>query len=147
MLFKCFWLILFVVLLVLFSYIGVFVMYFLFGRGGEIENILGIIMLFISGLWGFVLVMSFYIYFFVMMIICFSLLSLDVSLVNVVCMLGFLLGVSLWCVVLLCVVNSVVVGVLFVVFYVLFDFGMLVIMGFDIFICVIFVEYNVFGLS
>lgn len=147
MLFKWFWFILFVVLLVLLSYIGVFVMYFLFGIGGEIENVLGISMLFISGFWGFVLVMSFYIYFFVMMIICLSLLSLDVSLVNVVCMLGLILGVSLWWVVLLCVVNSVVVGVFFVVFYVLFDFGMFVIMGFDIFIWVIFVEYNVFGFS
>lgn len=147
MLFKWFWFILFVVLLVLLSYIGVFVMYFLFGIGGEIENVLGISMLFISGFWGFVLVMSFYIYLFVMMIICLSLLSLDVSLVNVVCMLGLILGVSLWWVVLLCVVNSVVVGVFFVVFYVLFDFGMFVIMGFDIFIWVIFVEYNVFGFS
>lgn len=145
--FKWFWLIVLVVFFVLFSYIGVFVMYFLFGCGGEIENVLGVSMFFISGLWGFVLVMSFYIYFFVMMIICLSLFSLDVSLVNVVWILGLLLGVSLWWVVLLRVVNSIVVGVLLVVLYVLFDFGMLVIMGLDIFIRVIFVEYNVFGLS
>ena len=129
------------------SYIGAFAMYFSFGRGGEIENILGITTPSISGLWGSALVMSLYTYPFVMMTTRSSLLSLDASLVNAARTLGLSLGASLWRVVLPRVVNSVAAGALLAALYALSDFGTPAIMGFDTFTRVIFVEYNAFGLS
>ncbi|MED5334205.1 MAG: ABC transporter permease subunit, partial [Pseudomonadota bacterium] len=145
--FKRFWLILLAAPLALPSYIGAFAMYFSFGRGGEIENILGITTPPISGLWGSALVMSFYTYPFVMMTTRSSLLSLDASLVNAARTLGLSLGASLWRVVLPRVVNSVAAGALLAALYALSDFGTPAIMGFDTFTRVIFVEYNAFGLS
>ncbi|AGP80144.1 ABC transporter permease [Alteromonas mediterranea MED64] len=145
--FKRFWLILLAAPLALPSYIGAFAMYFSFGRGGEIENILGITTPPISGLWGSALVMSLYTYPFVMMTTRSSLLSLDASLVNAARTLGLSLGASLWRVVLPRVVNSVAAGALLAALYALSDFGTPAIMGFDTFTRVIFVEYNAFGLS
>ena len=145
--FKRFWLILLAAPLALPSYIGAFAMYFSFGRGGEIENILGISTPPISGLWGSALVMSLYTYPFVMMTTRSSLLSLDASLVNAARTLGLSLGASLWRVVLPRVVNSVAAGALLDALYALSDFGTPAIMGFDTFTRVIFVEYNAFGLS
>ena len=145
--FKRFWLILLAAPLALPSYIGAFAMYFSFGRGGEIENILGITTPSISGLWGSALVMSLYTYPFVMMTTRSSLLSLDASLVNAARTLGLSLGASLWRVVLPRVVNSVAAGALLAELYALSDFGTPAIMGFDTFTRVIFVEYNAFGLS
>ncbi|MEC8749815.1 MAG: iron ABC transporter permease, partial [Pseudomonadota bacterium] len=145
--FKRFWLILLAAPLALPSYIGAFAMYFSFGRGGEIENILGITTPPISGWWGSALVMSFYTYPFVMMTTRSSLLSLDASLVNAARTLGLSLGASLWRVVLPRVVNSVAAGALLAALYALSDFGTPAIMGFDTFTRVIFVEYNAFGLS
>ncbi|WP_334048955.1 ABC transporter permease [Alteromonas gracilis] len=145
--FKRFWLILLAAPLALPSYIGAFAMYFSFGRGGEIENILGISTPPISGLWGSALVMSLYTYPFVMMTTRSSLLSLDASLVNAARTLGLSLGASLWRVVLPRVVNSVAAGALLAALYALSDFGTPAIMGFDTFTRVIFVEYNAFGLS
>ena len=145
--FKRFWLILLAAPLALPSYIGAFAMYFSFGRGGEIENILGISTPPISGLWGSALVMSLYTYPFVMMTTRSSLLSLDASLVNAARTLGLSLGSSLWRVVLPRVVNSVAAGALLAALYALSDFGTPAIMGFDTFTRVIFVEYNAFGLS
>tara|TARA_Y100000052_G_scaffold22205_1_gene22834 strand:- start:854 stop:2377 length:1524 start_codon:yes stop_codon:yes gene_type:complete len=145
--FKRFWLILLAAPLALPSYIGAFAMYFSFGRGGEIENILGITTPPISGLWGSALVMSLYTYPFVMMTTRSSLLSLDASLVNAARTLGLPLGASLWRVVLPRVVNSVAAGALLAALYALSDFGTPAIMGFDTFTRVIFVEYNAFGLS
>lgn len=145
--FKRFWLILLAAPLALPSYIGAFAMYFSFGRGGEIENILGITTPSISGLWGSALVMSLYTYPFVMMTTRSSLLSLDASLVNAARTLGLSLGASLWRVVLPRVVNSVAAGALLAALYALSDFGTPAIMGFDTFTRVIFVEYNAFGLS
>ena len=79
--FKRFWLILLAAPLALpASYIGAFAMYFSFGTGGEIENVLGISTPPISGLWGSALVMSLYTYPFVMMTTRSSLLSLDAKL-------------------------------------------------------------------
>ena len=145
--FKRFWLSLLAAPLALPSYIGAFAMYFSFGRGGEIENILGITTPSISGLWGSALVMSLYTYPFVMMTTRSSLLSLDASLVNAARTLGLSLGASLWRVVLPRVVNSVAAGALLAALYALSDFGTPAIMGFDTFTRVIFVEYNAFGLS
>ena len=145
--FKRFWLILLAAPLALPSYIGAFAMYFSFGRGGEIENILGITTPSISGLWGSALVMSLYTYPFVMMTTRSSLLSLDASLVNAARTLGLSLGASLWRGVLPRVVNSVAAGALLAALYALSDFGTPAIMGFDTFTRVIFVEYNAFGLS
>ena len=144
---KRFWLILLAAPLALPSYIGAFAMYFSFGRGGEIENVLGIATPPISGLWGSALVMSLYTYPFVMMTTRSSLLSLDASLVNAARTLGLTLGASLWRVVLPRVVNSVAAGALLAALYALSDFGTPAIMGFDTFTRVIFVEYNAFGLS
>jgi len=145
--FKRFWLILLAAPLALPSYIGAFAMYFSFGTGGEIENVLGISTPPISGLWGSALVMSLYTYPFVMMTTRSSLLSLDASLVNAARTLGLTLGASLWRVVLPRVVNSVAAGALLAALYALSDFGTPAIMGFDTFTRVIFVEYNAFGLS
>ena len=145
--FKRFWLILLAAPLALPSYIGAFAMYFSFGTGGEIENVLGISTPPISGLWGSALVMSLYTYPFVMMTTRSSLLSLDASLVNAARTLGLSLGTSLWRVVLPRVVNSVAAGALLAALYALSDFGTPAIMGFDTFTRVIFVEYNAFGLS
>lgn len=145
--FKRFWLILLAAPLALPSYIGAFAMYFSFGTGGEIENVLGISTPPISGLWGSALVMSLYTYPFVMMTTRSSLLSLDASLVNAARTLGLSLGASLWRVVLPRVVNSVAAGALLAALYALSDFGTPAIMGFDTFTRVIFVEYNAFGLS
>ena len=145
--FKRFWLILLAAPLALPSYIGAFAMYFSFGRGGEIENILGITTPSISGLWGSALVMSLYTYPFVMMTTRSSLLSFDARLVNAARTLGLSLGASLWRVVLPRVVNSVAAGALLAALYALSDFGTPAIMGFDTFTRVIFVEYNAFGLS
>ncbi len=147
MTFKRFWLILLAAPLALPSYIGAFAMYFSFGTGGEIENVLGISTPPISGLWGSALVMSLYTYPFVMMTTRSSLLSLDASLVNAARTLGLSLGASLWRVVLPRVVNSVAAGALLAALYALSDFGTPAIMGFDTFTRVIFVEYNAFGLS
>ncbi|WP_334020917.1 ABC transporter permease [Alteromonas sp. S015] len=145
--FKRFWLILLAAPLALPSYIGAFAMYFSFGTGGEIENVLGVSTPPISGLWGSALVMSLYTYPFVMMTTRSSLLSLDASLVNAARTLGLSLGASLWRVVLPRVVNSVAAGALLAALYALSDFGTPAIMGFDTFTRVIFVEYNAFGLS
>ena len=145
--FKRFWLILLAAPLALPSYIGAFAMYFSFGRGGEIENVLGFSTPPISGLWGSALVMSLYTYPFVMMTTRSNLLSLDASLVNAARTLGLSLGASLWRVVLPRVVNSVAAGALLAALYALSDFGTPAIMGFDTFTRVIFVEYNAFGLS
>lgn len=145
--FKRFWLILLAAPLALPSYIGAFAMYFSFGIGGEIENVLGVSTPPISGLWGSALVMSLYTYPFVMMTTRSSLLSLDASLVNAARTLGLSLGASLWRVVLPRVVNSVAAGALLAALYALSDFGTPAIMGFDTFTRVIFVEYNAFGLS
>ena len=141
------WLIVLAAPLAMPSYIGAFAMYFSFGRGGEIENVLGFSTPPISGLWGSALVMSLYTYPFVMMTTRASLLSLDASLVNAARTLGLSLGASLWRVVLPRVVNSVAAGALLAALYALSDFGTPAIMGLDTFTRVIFVEYNAFGLS
>lgn len=104
-------------------------------------------MLFMYGLIGVVIVMILYMFFFVMLIIWLFLFSLDVSMVNVVCILGMLMIMSVFKVILFWVINGIVVGFLLVVFYILLDFGILVMMCLDMFIWVIYVEYNVFGLS
>ncbi|WP_218311510.1 ABC transporter permease [Alteromonas antoniana] len=145
--FKRVWLILLAAPLALPSYIGAFAMYFSFGRGGEIENLLGIPTPPVDGLWGAALVMSLYTYPFVMMTTRASLLSLDGSLINAARLLGQSLWGSLWRVVLPRVLNSIAAGALLAALYALSDFGTPAIMGLDTFTRVIFVEYNAFGLS
>nr|WP_252736049.1 iron ABC transporter permease [Aestuariibacter sp. A3R04] len=144
---KRLWLILFAAPLALPSYLGAFTLYFAFGTGGEIENVLGVSTPPLEGLWGASLVMSLYTYPFVMMTTRAALLSLDASLVNAARTLGLSLIGSIWRVVLPRVVNSIAAGALLAALYALSDFGTPAIMGFDTFTRVIFVEYNAFGLS
>lgn len=145
--FKRFWLVLLAAPLALPSYLGAFALYFAFGRGGEIDNLLGITLPAVNGLWGAALVMSLYTYPFVMMTTRASLLSLDGSLVNAARTLGLSLPQSLWRIVLPRVKNSIAAGALLAALYALSDFGTPAIMGLDTFTRVIFVEYNAFGLS
>ncbi|WGL17766.1 iron ABC transporter permease [Microbulbifer bruguierae] len=141
------WLILLAAPLAIPSYIGAFTLYAAFGRGGEIENILGLPMPAMDGLVGATIVMILYSYPFVMLTTRASLLSLDASLVNAARTLGMTLGVSLWRVVLPRVVTGIAAGGLLVALYTLSDFGTPAIMRLDTFTRVIFVEYNAFGLS
>lgn len=141
------WLILLAAPLAIPSYIGAFTLYAAFGRGGEIENLLGLPVPPLDGLAGATLVMILYSYPFVMLTTRASLLSLDASLVNAARTLGMTLGVSLWRVVLPRVVTGIAAGGLLVALYTLSDFGTPAIMRLDTFTRVIFVEYNAFGLS
>lgn len=144
---KRLWLILFASPLALPSYVGAFTLYFSFGRGGEIENLLGFATPPISGLWGTALVMSLYTYPFVMMTTRAALLSQDASLINAARTLGLSLAASIWRIVLPRLFNSVAAGALLAALYALSDFGTPAILGLDTFTRVIFVEYNAFGLS
>ncbi|WP_017446655.1 ABC transporter permease [Gayadomonas joobiniege] len=141
------WLILFASPLALPSYVGAFTLYFSFGRGGEIENLLGFSPPPVSGLWGTALVMSLYTYPFVMMTTRAALLSQDASLINAARTLGLSLTQSIWRIVLPRLFNSVAAGALLAALYALSDFGTPAILGLDTFTRVIFVEYNAFGLS
>ncbi|HEY8570313.1 iron ABC transporter permease [Microbulbifer sp.] len=141
------WLILLAAPLAIPSYIGAFTLYAAFGRGGEIESLLGLPVPSLDGLPGATLVMILYSYPFVMLTTRASLLSLDASLVNAARTLGMTLGVSLWRVVLPRVVTGIAAGGLLVALYTLSDFGTPAIMRLDTFTRVIFVEYNAFGLS
>lgn len=141
------WLILLAAPLAIPSYIGAFTLYAAFGRGGEIENLLGLPVPAMDGLMGATIVMILYSYPFVMLTTRASLLSLDASLVNAARTLGMSLGASLWRVVLPRVVTGIAAGGLLVALYTLSDFGTPAIMRLDTFTRVIFVEYNAFGLS
>ena len=141
------WLILLAAPLAIPSYIGAFTLYAAFGRGGEIENLLGLPVPAMDGLVGATIVMILYSYPFVMLTTRASLLSLDASLVNAARTLGMSIGTSLWRVVLPRVVTGIAAGGLLVALYTLSDFGTPAIMRLDTFTRVIFVEYNAFGLS
>ncbi|MGL6162188.1 ABC transporter permease [Microbulbifer sp.] len=141
------WLIILAAPLAIPSYIGAFTLYAAFGRGGEIENLLGLPVPSVDGLAGATLVMTLYSYPFVMLTTRASLLSLDASLVNAARTLGMTLGASLWRVVLPRVATGIAAGGLLVALYTLSDFGTPAIMRLDTFTRVIFVEYNAFGLS
>ncbi|WP_299591895.1 iron ABC transporter permease [uncultured Microbulbifer sp.] len=141
------WLIVLAAPLAIPSYIGAFTLYAAFGRGGEIQQLLGWPMPAVNGLAGATLVMTLYSYPFVMLTTRASLLSLDASLVNAARTLGMTIGASLWRVVLPRVVTGIAAGALLVALYTLSDFGTPAIMRLDTFTRVIFVEYNAFGLS
>jgi iron(III) transport system permease protein len=141
------WLILLAAPLAMPSYVGAFTLYFSFGRGGEIEQWLGIPMPPVSGLWGTALVMALYTYPFVMMTTRAALLSQDASLINASRTLGLSLGASIRRIVMPRLWNSVAAGALLAALYALSDFGTPAILGLDTFTRVIFVEYNAFGLS
>ncbi|WP_226702519.1 ABC transporter permease [Microbulbifer elongatus] len=141
------WLIVLAAPLAIPSYIGAFTLYAAFGRGGEIQQLLGLPMPSVKGLAGATLVMTLYSYPFVMLTTRASLLSLDASLVNAARTLGMTVGVSLWRVVLPRVATGIAAGALLVALYTLSDFGTPAIMRLDTFTRVIFVEYNAFGLS
>lgn len=141
------WLIVLAAPLAIPSYIGAFTLYAAFGRGGEIQQLLGLPMPSVKGLAGATLVMTLYSYPFVMLTTRASLLSLDASLVNAARTLGMTIGVSLWRVVLPRVATGIAAGALLVALYTLSDFGTPAIMRLDTFTRVIFVEYNAFGLS
>lgn len=141
------WLIVLAAPLAIPSYIGAFTLYAAFGRGGEIQQLLGWPMPAVNGLVGATLVMTLYSYPFVMLTTRASLLSLDASLVNAARTLGMTIGASLWRVVLPRVITGIAAGALLVALYTLSDFGTPAIMRLDTFTRVIFVEYNAFGLS
>jgi len=141
------WLILLAAPLAMPSYVGAFTMYFSFGLGGEIENLLGFSPPSVSGLWGTALVMSLYTYPFVMLTTRAALLSQDASLINASRTLGLSLGASIRRIVIPRLFNSVAAGALLAALYALSDFGTPAILGLDTFTRVIFVEYNAFGLS
>ncbi|WP_078084242.1 ABC transporter permease [Microbulbifer mangrovi] len=141
------WLIVLAAPLAIPSYIGAFTLYAAFGRGGELQQMLGVPMPAVNGLAGATLVMTLYSYPFVMLTTRASLLSLDASLVNAARTLGMTIGASLWRVVLPRVVTGIAAGALLVALYTLSDFGTPAIMRLDTFTRVIFVEYNAFGLS
>ncbi|MCQ3829487.1 iron ABC transporter permease [Microbulbifer elongatus] len=141
------WLVILAAPLAIPSYIGAFTLYAAFGRGGEIDNLLGVPLPAMDGLPGASLVMILYSYPFVMLTTRASLLSLDASLVNAARTLGMSLGMSLWKVVLPRVATGIAAGGLLVALYTLSDFGTPAIMRLDTFTRVIFVEYNAFGLS
>lgn len=129
------------------SYIGAFAFYAAFGRGGEIEQLLGWSPPAVHGLPGAAMVMALYTYPFVMLTTRASLCSLDASLVSASRVLGLSLAASLWRVVLPRVGNGIAAGALLSALYTLSDFGTPAIMRLDTFTRVIFVEYNAFGLS
>jgi len=141
------WLIVLAAPLAIPSYIGAFTLYAAFGRGGEIQQLLGWPMPAVNGLPGATLVMTLYSYPFVMLTTRASLLSLDASLVNAARTLGMTIAASLWRVVLPRVATGIAAGALLVALYTLSDFGTPAIMRLDTFTRVIFVEYNAFGLS
>jgi len=141
------WLVLLAAPLAIPSYIGAFTLYAAFGRGGEIENLLGLPVPPMDGLVGATVVMTLYSYPFVMLTTRASLLSLDASLVNAARTLGMTLSESIWRVVLPRVATGIAAGGLLVALYTLSDFGTPAIMRLDTFTRVIFVEYNAFGLS
>ncbi|WP_226664952.1 ABC transporter permease [Microbulbifer aggregans] len=141
------WLVILAAPLAIPSYIGAFTLYAAFGRGGELENLLGLPLPAVDGLAGATLVMTLYSYPFVMLTTRASLLSLDASLVNAARTLGMTLAASLWRVVLPRVATGIAAGALLVALYTLSDFGTPAIMRLDTFTRVIFVEYNAFGLS
>lgn len=141
------WLILLASPLAMPSYVGAFTMYFSFGRGGEIENLLGFSTPAVTGLWGTALVMALYTYPFVMLTTRAALLSQDASLINASRTLGVSLASSLWRIVMPRLFNSIAAGALLAALYALSDFGTPAILGLDTFTRVIFVEYNAFGLS
>lgn len=141
------WLIVLAAPLAIPSYIGAFTLYAAFGRGGELQQLLGWPLPAVNGLPGATLVMTLYSYPFVMLTTRASLLSLDASLVNAARTLGMTVGASLWRVVLPRVATGIAAGALLVALYTLSDFGTPAIMRLDTFTRVIFVEYNAFGLS
>lgn len=142
-----FWLILLSAPLALPSYLGAFTFYAAFGRGGEIENLTGIAMPALEGLFGSSLIMALYTYPFVLLSTRAALSSLDASQVYAARTLGMSLISSIWHVVLPRIKNGIAAGTLLAAMYALSDFGTPAIMGLDTFTREIYVEYNAFGLS
>ena len=129
------------------SYIGAFTFHAAFGRGGEIENLTGLVTTPVSGLTGAAVVMILYTYPFVLLTTRAALLSLDVGQINAARTLGMPLLRCLGQVALPRAVTGMAAGSLLVALYTLSDFGTPAIMGLDTFTREIYVEYNAFGLS
>ncbi len=142
-----FWLILLAAPLALPSYLGAFTFYAAFGTGGEIENLLGLPMPAVNGLFGSSLIMILYTYPFVLLSTRAALSSLDSSQVYAARTLGMSLIPSIWHVILPRIRNGIAGGTLLAAMYALSDFGTPAIMGLDTFTREIYVEYNAFGLS
>lgn len=141
------WLILLAAPLAMPSYIGAFTFYAAFGRGGEIQNLLGFATPSVNGLWGATLVMILYTYPFVLLTTRASLLSQDASQVNAARTLGMSLPMSLLRIALPRAATGIAAGALLVALYTLSDFGTPAIMRLDTFTRMIYVEYNAFGLN
>lgn len=142
-----FWIILMSAPLALPSYLGAFTFFAAFGRGGEIENLLGVTTPSVIGLSGSVLIMTLYTYPFVLLTTRASLSGLDASQVYASRTLGMGLFMSIYRVVLPRIYNGIAAGALLAAMYALSDFGTPALMGLDTFTRVIFIEYNAFGLS
>jgi iron(III) transport system permease protein len=142
-----FWLILLAAPLALPSYLGAFTFYAAFGKGGEIDNLLGLTTPAVNGLFGASLIMILYTYPFVLLSTRAALSSLDASQVYAARTLGMSLLPSIWYVVLPRIRNGIAAGTLLAAMYALSDFATPAIMGLDTFTREIYVEYNAFGLS
>lgn len=142
-----FWLILLTAPLALPSYLGAFTFYAAFGKGGEIENLIGLTTPSVDGLFGASLIMALYTYPFVLLSTRAALSSLDASQVHAARTLGMSLLPSIWYVVLPRIRNGIAAGTLLAAMYALSDFGTPAILGLDTFTREIYVEYNAFGLS
>lgn len=129
------------------SYVGAFAYFAAFGRGGEIETLLGFGTPPVRGLAGAALVMTLYTYPFVLLTTRASLKQLDGRMVDVARSLGLALPAALWRVVLPRVRGGIAAGALLVALYTLSDFATPAILGLDTFTRVIYVEYNAFGLD
>lgn len=145
--FKKLWLVVFAAPLAIPSYIGAFTLYAAFGRGGEINTLLGFEPPSMHGLMGATIVMTLYTFPFVMLTTRASLLSLDSSMVNAARTLGMSMTQSVFRVILPRVVNGIAAGSLLVALYTLSDFGTPAMMRLDTFTRVIYVEYNSMGLD
>ncbi|MBK1831069.1 iron ABC transporter permease [Verrucomicrobiaceae bacterium R5-34] len=129
------------------SYLGAFTFYAAFGKGGELEKLIGLTLPRMEGLAGATVVMTLYSYPFVFLTTRAALRGLDGNIVNAARTLGLSLPGCLWRVVLPRVRNGIAAGSLLVALYTLSDFGTPAIMQLDTFTRAIFVEYNAFGLD
>jgi iron(III) transport system permease protein len=111
------------------SYVGAFAYFAAFGRGGEIETLLGFGTPPVRGFVGAALVMTLYTYPFVLLTTRASLKQLDGRMVDAARSLGLALPAALWRVVLPRVRGGIAAGALLVALYTLSDFATPAILG------------------
>lgn len=142
-----FWLAVLAAPLAIPSYVGAFAYFAAFGRGGEIDRLIGLPTPPVEGLAGATIVMTLYTYPFVLLTTRASLRQLDGRMVDAARSLGLGLPAALWRVVLPRVRGGIAAGALLVALYTLSDFATPAILRLDTFTRIIYVEYNAFGLD